>query len=209
MQEIVLNHISVDKITDAVFAENGIGADVLRLDKIHPFISGNKWFKLRYYIREAKQQNKKTLLSFGGPWSNHIIAIAAAGELYGFKTTGIIRGEEPAELSPTLQQAKAMGMQLIFSSREDYKQKRIPLVSIDDTYIINEGGYGMNGADGAATILDHCRKEIYTHLCCAAGTGTMAAGLANAADPQTTILALSVLKNNHSIGENMFIGRWK
>ncbi len=203
MQNIDLSNISIDKIVLPVFTENKIEADVLRLDKIHPLVSGNKWFKLRYYIEEAKQQGKKNILTFGGAWSNHIIATAAACHLNGLKATGMIRGEEAPELSPTLQQAKAIGMQLIFISREDYRKKKIPGDLNDDTYVINEGGSGMKGVEGAATILDHCQKENYTHICCAAGTGTMTAGLAKAARRGTTIISISVMKNNPEIGENI------
>jgi 1-aminocyclopropane-1-carboxylate deaminase len=183
--------ISIERIS-AFFATE-LEVDVLRLDKIHPVISGNKWFKLRYYIEDAKAQNKKTIVTFGGAWSNHIIATAAAGKLHGLKTIGIIRGEKPLELSTTLQQAEEAGMKLVFVSREDYSKKIIP--PGNEGYIINEGGYGNLGAEGASTILDHCPND-FTHYCCAAGTGTMAAGLANRV---SKVVAVSVLKNNHSL----------
>src|SRR5258708_5303211 len=137
MQDTGLNNISIDKMLLPVFADHAIEADVLRLDKVHPLISGNKWFKLRYYMEEAKQ-NKKTVLSFGGAWSNHIIATAAACRLYGLGSIGIIRGEEAPELSVTLKEAKAMGMQLFFISREDYREKKLPPGISDDVYIIPE-----------------------------------------------------------------------
>ncbi len=203
MQPVNLSNITIDKIELPSFRKNGLEAEVLRLDKIHPQISGNKWFKLRYYLDEAKQLNKKSIVTFGGAWSNHIIATAAACKLHGFISIGIIRGEEPAELSPTLQEAKAMGMQFIFVSRENYRQKRMPVQIDPDGYIINEGGYGIKGAEGAAGILDHCQKENYTHICCAAGTGTMAAGLAIAAGKETRIVAVSVMKSNPEIGRNI------
>ncbi|NOT52851.1 MAG: pyridoxal-phosphate dependent enzyme [Chitinophagaceae bacterium] len=206
MQDIHLNKIAVDPVNLPIFSDNNISADVLRLDKIHPLISGNKWFKLRYYLDEAIQEGKKRILTSGGAWSNHILAAAAAGQLYGFKTTGKIRGEEPAELSPILQQAKAMGMELVFMSRENYgrerrfiEKKRVDLDSSKDLCAIPEGGCGIKGAEGAATILEHCTKENYTHICCAVGTGTMTAGLARGASLTTTIIAVSVLKNNPEI----------
>ncbi len=172
-------------------------AAVLRLDKIHPLVSGNKWFKLRYYLQEAKEQNKKTIVTFGGAWSNHILATAAACKINQLNCIGIIRGEEAATLSPTLIQAKELGMQLIFISREDYAKKKIPAeINKEENYFINEGGYGTTGADGAATILDYCKKETYTHICCAVGTGTMMAGLIKGTSPQQQIIGISVLKNN-------------
>ncbi len=98
MHDINQEHISTDPYALPIMSEKGISADILRLDKLHPVLSGNKWFKLRYYIDEARQQNKDTLVTFGGAWSNHIHATAFAGRLYGLKTAGIIRGEEaPAE----------------------------------------------------------------------------------------------------------------
>lgn len=203
MQPVNLSNITIDKIELPVFRENKLEAEVLRLDKIHPHVSGNKWFKLQHYLEDARRLNYQSIATFGGAWSNHILATAAAGQLYGFSTIGIIRGEEPAELSPTLQDAKAMGMQLIFISRHDYQQKKNPEEISSGTYIINEGGHGIKGAEGAASILENCKKENYTHICCAAGTGTMAAGLCLSAPPATKVTAISVLKNNFEIAGNI------
>lgn len=200
MQNINFNNITIDKIHDEVFDKKNIAVSVLRLDKIHPLISGNKWFKLRYYLKKAKALNKKNILTFGGAWSNHIIATAAVCKTNGFSSTGIIRGEEPAEFSPALMMAKEMGMYLVFISREDFRNKIIPEQYINEEYfIINEGGYGFKGAEGAATIADFFKKENYTHICCAAGTGTMTAGLVLACGTQNKIVAISVLKNNFEI----------
>lgn len=198
MQEINLTDITIDPVALAVFSEKGIECNMLRLDKLHPVISGNKWFKLRYYIEEAKKAGKIKLLTFGGAWSNHIAATAAAGQLYGLHCTGIIRGEEPAHLSNTLTTARQMGMELVFVSREDFRHKKIPGQFSDRSYyIINEGGYGQTGANGAATITEHFKKENYTHICCAVGTGTMMAGLINNTDDRQQVTGISVLKNNY------------
>ncbi len=204
MQDIHLSNISIDQLSLPGFTAKNIEVSVLRLDKIHPFISGNKWFKLRYYLEDAKKLNKKKILTFGGAWSNHILATAAACQLYGFEATGIIRGEEAAELSPLLKQAKDSGMKLVFISRGDYSQKKIPgEINNDNYYFISEGGFGTKGAAGAATILDHCTKEKYTDICCAAGTGTMLAGLVQASGEKNRIVAISVLKNNFEINQNV------
>lgn len=203
MQQADLNNISIDKLSLPLLAEKKVEVSVLRLDKIHPLISGNKWFKLRYYLEEAKQQKKKAVITFGGAWSNHILATAAACKLHRLECTGIIRGES-TYLSPTLTKAKELGMQLIFTTREDYRDKKIPLpFYTDDHYIINEGGYGRIGAEGAATILDHCNKKEYDTICCAVGTGTMIAGLINGADTQQHITGISVLKNNIELEEKI------
>jgi 1-aminocyclopropane-1-carboxylate deaminase/D-cysteine desulfhydrase-like pyridoxal-dependent ACC family enzyme len=103
------------------------GLRFLRLDKIHPIISGNKWFKLKYHIEIAKKENKDHIITFGGPYSNHIIATAAAGQLFGFSTTGIIRGERPQALSYTLDKAMEYGMKLLFTNREGYRSKQLPV----------------------------------------------------------------------------------
>ncbi|HKZ68055.1 MAG TPA: pyridoxal-phosphate dependent enzyme [Chitinophagaceae bacterium] len=195
--DLAFDDISVDTIS-LVNKEN-IEVDVLRLDKLSPVVSGNKWFKLRYYLEEAKAQHKKGILTFGGAWSNHIIATAAICKKHGLKSIGIIRGEEPKKLSFTLSHAKESGMHLIFISRSAYQQKKIPkTVETDDYYIINEGGYGKAGAKGASTILDYCTKS-YTHYCCAVGTGTMMAGLINAVSPEQSVLGISVMKNNSAL----------
>ncbi len=210
MQEALsFNHITEDLI---LFPDNSpfreitqkkISLSVLRLDKIHPFISGNKWFKLRYYLDEAASLGKKKILTFGGAWSNHIAATAAICNLHAIPCIGIIRGEEPAIPSSTLLFAKQTGMQLVFISRHDYKQKKIPLpISSEDNYIINEGGYGEPGARGASTILEFCSKE-YSHYCCATGTGTMLAGLINAAVPGQQVTGISVMKSNRELEEKV------
>jgi 1-aminocyclopropane-1-carboxylate deaminase len=177
--------------------------DVLRLDKIHSIISGNKWFKLQYYLQEASELKKKTIITFGGAWSNHIIATAAACEANNFGCIGVIRGEQPATFSTTLLQAKEMGMEFIFSTREEFKKKLLPPELLSkEVYIIPEGGYGLLGAKGAASILEQCDKHQYTHIACAAGTGTMMAGLITGSATQQ-IVGISVLKNNFSIEKNI------
>lgn len=204
MQQIDFNAISVDQVSFPFLKEKKVEMDVLRLDKIHPEISGNKWFKLNLYIEQAKKENKKTILTFGGAWSNHILATAAACRLHQLESIGIIRGEENTELSFTLQQAADAGMKLVYVNRTDYRNKIIPAsIQSDNYYCINEGGYGEKGATGAAAILTYCNKETYSHICCAAGTGTMAAGLINASFASNTITAISVLKNNFELEEKI------
>ncbi len=204
MQAIYTENITTDKLSIPLLAEKQVSIDVLRLDKIHTLVSGNKWFKLRYYIEEATQQNKKTILTFGGAWSNHILATAAVCKINNLNSIGIIRGEEVKNLSATLLQAKELGMKLFFISRNDYQQKKIPIaLHKTDYYTIPEGGFGKKGAAGAATIFDYCDRKNYTHICCAAGTGTMAAGLLERIDATQQIIAVSVLKNYHELEESI------
>ena len=178
--------------------------DVLRLDLIHPVISGNKWFKLKEYLHEAIRSRKKILATFGGAYSNHIVATAATAQASGLGSIGIIRGEKPAILSPALADALDYGMKLYFVSREDYGKQIIPgQVSedfiTDEIYFINEGGYGEKGAEGAKAILKLIDASGYTHIIAAAGTGTTLAGLAKASQAHQKITGVSVLKNNFSL----------
>ena len=203
MEKINFDNITVDKISFAASIEKQIEVSILRIDKLHPVISGNKWFKLRFYLEEAKQLQKKTIVTFGGAYSNHIIATAAACKLNNLKSIGIIRGESNY-LSPTLLQAKEYGMQLIFISRENYKEKKTSVELItDENHFINEGGYGEKGMKGAVTILDYCEKKNFTHICCAVGTGTMLAGLVKASLPGQSVIGISVMKNNFELEENV------
>jgi 1-aminocyclopropane-1-carboxylate deaminase len=194
---LAFENITVDPID--LFIKKGIHVSVLRLDKLHPVVSGNKWFKLRYYLEDARLQQKKKIVTFGGAWSNHIVAVAAACQLHGFASAGIIRGEEPRILSRTLANAKNYGMELHFISRDDYSQKTVPRkLEGEENYFINEGGYGEKGAEGAATILEYA-KNGFTHFCCAVGTGTMMAGLINGGDTRQEVIGISVLKNNKDL----------
>jgi 1-aminocyclopropane-1-carboxylate deaminase len=185
--------ISIDNA--GTFFNNNPAVDILRLDKISPVISGNKWFKLRYHLKTARIEGKKSIVTFGGAWSNHILATAAACQREGFSAVGIIRGESNS-LTPTLIAAQERGMQLVFISRSEYAKKEIPHpYDTPDHYIINEGGFGELGAKGAATILDYCDSS-YSHICCAVGTGTMMAGLINGAKPGQEVIGIPVLKNH-------------
>jgi 1-aminocyclopropane-1-carboxylate deaminase len=197
MQDLDFNAITTDQIESGLFTQKQLEASVLRLDQIHPVISGNKWFKLQYYIRDAIEKGISNIITFGGAYSNHIIATAAACRKYRLQCTGIIRGEEPSRPSPTLNEARGLGMKLIFISREDYALKKLPPSSLpNDYYLINEGGYGAPGAKGASSIVDYFDAKTYSHICCAVGTGTMMAGLINATSPAQIVTGISVMKNN-------------
>lgn len=175
-------------------SQNGVNVQVLRLDKIHPVISGNKWFKLKFHLQKAIHGHYKAVVTFGGAFSNHIIATAAACAAYKIPCVGIIRGEEPASYSATLLNARKYGMQLVFMERDDYKNKKIPpSLQSGDYYIIPEGGYSWDGAQGAATI--PYDKNAFDYVLCAVGTGTMMAGVINSKAGNSRVLGFSVLKN--------------
>jgi 1-aminocyclopropane-1-carboxylate deaminase len=177
---------------------------VLRLDLVHPIISGNKWFKLKYYLKDCITLGKKVLLSFGGAYSNHIVAMAAAAKECGLQSIGIIRGERPGALSETLQSAIGFGMQVYFTSRKEYDLKQIPeqikaKFSVEDIYVVLDGGYGPLGMKGAMDIWNEIPLSRYDHVIAATGTGTMLAGIINRAPGNVKITGVSVLKNNFSI----------
>lgn len=197
LYSLPVQNITVDDVS--FFYQKDVEVAVLRLDKLHSVISGNKWFKLRFYLDHAIKQQKKGLLTFGGAWSNHIVATAAACRLQGLQAIGIIRGEEPSLYSAALEEAKQAGMQLHFITRADYKEKQIPAgIDVNEYLLVPEGGYGEEGARGASTILE-IPDRSFTHYICAAGTGTMTAGLVNAAPAGSEVISISMLKNNHGL----------
>lgn len=181
-------------------AAKNISADILRLDRLHPVVSGNKWFKLKGHLQQALQLSAPPILTFGGPWSNHLIATAYAARQTGLPAIGIVRGERPPVLSATLEAAIALGMQLEFISRRDYAQKEQPdfLRRLSEhypgAYIIPEGGAGITGIIGSEDILRDIDAAGYTHICCAVGTGTTFLGLARASFPGQEIVGIPVLK---------------
>jgi len=183
------------------FNTQNVIVNVLRLDVVHPIVSGNKWFKLQCYLKDATDKNYKTVVTFGGAFSNHIVATAFACKQFNLKSIGIIRGDEPAILSHTLLQCKEFGMELQFVSRENYKNKSVITNEFDNNkfYIIDEGGFGILGAKGAATILDQIDAKKYTHIICSCGTGTMLAGIINAALPHQKIIGINSLKGYENI----------
>jgi len=184
--------------------EKGIRLYLKREDTIHPFISGNKYRKLKYNLLEAKKQGKETLLTFGGAFSNHIAAAAYAGHEQGLKTIGVIRGEELADKwqnNPTLQLAHEHGMQFHFVSRSAYRLKNEPSFiqklkeKFGDFYLLPEGGTNALAVKGCAEILTDADAQ-FDYICSAVGTGGTLAGLINAAQPHQTVLGFPALKGD-------------
>ena len=191
------NNITLQAISPSWLPDT-IRASMLRLDLLHPEVSGNKWFKLRYNLEAAFAQGKTRILTFGGAYSNHIAATAAACRLAGIACTGVIRGERPAVLSHTLLDASLRGMELRFISREAYRLKNETDWNIlyPDAYVVPEGGNNALGAKGCEEILSlvHDPYPSFTHIACAVGTGTTLAGLINSAALQQEIRGYVVLK---------------
>ncbi|NNE31911.1 MAG: 1-aminocyclopropane-1-carboxylate deaminase/D-cysteine desulfhydrase [Winogradskyella sp.] len=182
---------------------------IKREDLIHPFISGNKYRKLKYNIEEAKRLGKKVLLTFGGAYSNHIAATAFSGKENGFKTIGVIRGEEiksKIDDNPTLQFAKSCGMQFLFVTREDYRKKsNIDYVAnlklkFGDFYLIPEGGTNTLAIQGCEEILVEKDAE-YDFICTCVGTGGTISGIINASNEEQKILGFPALKGDFLNGD--------
>lgn len=171
---------------------------------IHTFISGNKYRKLKYNIKKAKELNKGVLLTFGGAYSNHIAAAAYAGKLYGFKTIGIIRGDElksKVESNPTLKFAKSNGMQFKFVTREVYRSKLendfIENLKLEfgDFYLVPEGGTNQLAIKGCEEILTDSDRD-FDFVCCSVGTGGTISGLINSSQSHQKILGFPALKGD-------------
>jgi 1-aminocyclopropane-1-carboxylate deaminase len=193
-------HLQIEGLGLPGLKASELKMDVLRLDKIHPVVSGNKYYKLKYYWKKAKEEGYKRILTWGGAFSNHLVATAFTANLLGFDSVGIVRGEKPIRLSHTLSAAAAYGMDLIYVSRTEYRQKSEPDFveklsrKFANTLLIPEGGAGNEGIKGAGEILFSVNTSAYSHILCAMGTGTMALGLARTAQPNQQILGISVLK---------------
>lgn len=184
--------------------ELGIRFALKREDLLHPHLSGNKLYKLYAHLRMASQSGYSRILTFGGAWSNHIYALAAAGQSLGLETRGVIRGERPSQLSATLRDAEAMGMQLHFISRADYRRKGETAFlaelqrELGPSYVVPEGGGDLLGATGCMALgrgLELLRQEQpFDTVCCAVGTGGTLAGLAAGLSQNVRVCGFSVLK---------------
>ncbi len=171
------------------------------MDLVHPEVSGNKFFKLKYNLEEAVKSGYDTILTFGGAYSNHIYATAKAAEASGLKSIGIIRGEELSELNPTLKSAKESGMRLEFISRSDYRRKAEPefIKLLDEKFgeffLIPEGGTNSLAILGTGEILTPEDFE-FTHIACSIGTGGTFAGLSHSIKPHQKLMGISSLKGD-------------
>ncbi len=198
----------VQKLESSFLKEKQIDLLVKRDDLIHEKVSGNKWRKLKYHLELAKNNEHTQLLTFGGAYSNHLLATSVAGNALDFKTIGVIRGEEPEQLSETLLECKKYQMTLQFVSRADYNRKTESQF-IEDLegefgkfYTIPEGGAGTLGEKGCGELLNELSEEV-DFICCAAGTGTTAAGIAHALH-QEHLLIFPALKGMDFKKEDSF-----
>ncbi|WP_443946352.1 1-aminocyclopropane-1-carboxylate deaminase/D-cysteine desulfhydrase [Pedobacter sp. AW1-32] len=180
---------------------------VKRDDTIDPFISGNKWRKLKYLLAAANAQKKTHLVTFGGAYSNHVLATAAAASKSGLRATAFIRGE--SVVNEMLSMCSIFGMELIFVDRDSYRDKHAlynnRFGKYPDTFFIDEGGASFEATVGCAEIIEEL-PEVFDHIFCAAGTGTTAAGLLAGIRTQrlsTKLHVVPVLKGGSFIGEEI------
>ena len=183
---------------------NSISVQIKREDLIHPFVSGNKFRKLKYNLLQAKEENQETLLTFGGAFSNHIAAVAYAGKEKGFYTIGIIRGDElrsKISENPTLSFAQNCGMQLEFISREEYRLKSEGFflenlkTKFGRFYLVPEGGTNALAIKGCQEILTQDDAD-FDFVCCSIGTGGTISGIINTSLPHQKVLGFPALKGD-------------
>lgn len=201
--------LPLQPLHDPFLKSHGVSVSVMRLDLVHPFISGNKWFKLRLHLERARQQGQSTLLSFGGAYSNHLLALAAAGREFGFSTIGMVRGEVLLPLNPVLQGAESFGMTLVPLSRKAYCEKDSPdfmrqlTESWGDVHVIPEGGASLYGVQGSMAIAGHLRwsdeQPSARIVTLATATGTTLAGLLAGLTQNCQVDAILVLKGEDRV----------
>ena len=160
--DIELDFLSpVHQINDKLFDEQGLTLFIKRDDLIHPIISGNKWRKLKYILKKAQAQNKNHLITFGGAYSNHLLATAAAAAKFGFKATGFVRGEQVE--NDTLFLCRLHGMSLIFTDRENYRDKpalfKKHFGDNAEAFFIDEGGASAEGAKGCSELVAELTQQ--------------------------------------------------
>lgn len=212
-------HVPLQKVNWQLAQNKGIDVFIRRDDLVDEHLSGNKFYKLFYNLHAAKEIGCKTIVSFGGAHSNHLYALAAAGHRFGFNTVGVIRGERPAQLTATLRDANAWGMQLHFVSRSMYRDKlsselqQCLRAAYGDFFEIPEGGanlYGLMGAKVLGWAIQEQLKADYTSVCLASGTGNTLAGLSLGLGSQhqdqssiSKAIGFSVLKGAGDLGKSI------
>lgn len=199
----IASRTPLQELSWQVAAEQGVRVLVKREDLLHPIISGNKFYKLYYHLRRARQLGFSRLVSFGGAYSNHLHALAAAGYLFNFDTVGLVRGELGD--SPTLADVRQWGMQLEGVPRDVYRRRADEpfLAALAERFpaslIIPEGGGGIEGALGCRAIVESLDTAQYDYVCLPIATGTTMAGLICGMDAGCHVLGYSVLKGDDTL----------
>ncbi|MDD1619353.1 MAG: pyridoxal-phosphate dependent enzyme [Methylococcaceae bacterium] len=188
------------KIDDPLLDQYQIKLWIKRDDLLHPIISGNKWRKLKYTLDHALSEGADTLISMGGAYSNHLHALAYVGKALGLKTIGLVRGEQPETLTPTLSDLQNWGMVLKFVSRFDYRLLRQYKGCYDlpglkpRQYWLPEGGAQALALKGVAELVNEI-DVAYDILCVPCGTGATLAGIIDMVPDQVSVMGFAALKN--------------
>ncbi|ROS01314.1 1-aminocyclopropane-1-carboxylate deaminase [Sinobacterium caligoides] len=199
--EAMFSPTPVVPLSAALFDDKGVRVSVKRLDLLDAEISGNKWYKLKHNLAAAQRQGAQCIVSFGGAYSNHIHALASAGRRLGVQTVGIIRGEAPPTLNPTLADAEAWGMQLQFISRSDYRRKAEPDFLADlqqrysHSYVVPEGGANALGIQGCGDIMREIEGQVddCDVVMVPVGTGGTMTGMSAAVTSKARVLGIAVV----------------
>ena len=191
------------EIFNDLFKKYNVKVFVKRLDDISSSISGNKYFKLKYNIAQAKKNSCKQIITFGGAFSNHILATSIISKENNLKSIAFIRGEETLPLNPTLKVATSNGMKILYLSRSEYRNKHNPefqkklKLAYDDPYIINEGGTNHLAVKGTQEILND--NDTQNYICCPVGTGGTISGIINKSKFDQKVIGFMSLKNKIDI----------
>ncbi len=204
---IAINPSSTERLNVNSFCPDDIIIDIKRDDLLHPVISGNKWRKLKYLLMDAQAKKCKTLVSMGGNWSNHLHALAYAGKELGFKTTAFVRAHQDQRLTPTLEDCRRWGMELIFTSRVDYAQLRHSFQwnhfteQLPDSYWISEGGFSELAIKGVEEIGKELEQQ-YDHIFVGTGSGATLVGLAKSC-PQSKVTGVAAFSGAEYLQEQL------
>lgn len=205
MPETILRLPGINELKNDLYDNNNVKISMLRLDEIHPVISGNKLFKLYYFLKDALNSSPKKVITFGGAFSNHLAATAFTCREMDLECIGIVRGEKPATLSHTLSFCMENGMQLQFISRKSYQEinEKGFLDELKNKYgesiLIPEGGFSIKGKEGAELITQFFGDKKFTHVCLPVGTATTFAGIVDSNRNESEIIGFGVLKNLQDI----------
>ncbi len=199
--------IDTQEIILPLLKSKNIRLFIKRIDQNHDIVSGNKLYKLKYNFIEAKNQNAKIILTFGGAYSNHIAATAYFAKEHGFKSIGIIRGEQYSNLNPTIKFAKCQGMEIHYLNRSDYRLKENLFFlkklhkKFGKFYLIPEGGTNNLAIKGTAEILDS--NDIHDYICCPVGTGGTISGVINSVGQNQMVLGFPATKGDFGLKESI------
>jgi 1-aminocyclopropane-1-carboxylate deaminase/D-cysteine desulfhydrase-like pyridoxal-dependent ACC family enzyme len=201
MPGIIFKRPEISELKNELYGKNNVRIYLLRLDEIHPVISGNKLFKLYYFLEEAKKNPGKQIITFGGAYSNHLAATAFACKEMKIRSIGIVRGEKSKILSSTLLFCKQQGMKLEYTGRDQYRKINEPEFlhelkkKYSDSIIISEGGFSIKGKEGASLITGLFSDKKFSHVCMPVGTATTFAGIIEGIENGSETIGFGVLKN--------------